>query len=78
MQRLRRHFGIEAVDDGPRLPEVVDPEEIGALAANLATADDAHLFGNNEFAIRAPALKIAAKAVEQHLARKKTATKAPA
>jgi hypothetical protein len=51
--------------------------EIGALAANLATTDDAHLFGRNEFTIRALALKIAAKAVEQHLARKKTDTKAP-
>jgi hypothetical protein len=52
--------------------------EIGALAANLATTDDAHLFGQNEFTIRALALKIAAKAVEQHLAQKKTDPKAPA
>jgi hypothetical protein len=51
--------------------------EINELAANLATTDDAHLFGANEFAIRALALKIAAKAVERHLARKKTDTKAP-
>jgi hypothetical protein len=56
--------------------EAVD-EEIGELAANLAATDDAHLFGDNEFKIRALAHKIAAKAVEQHLARKKTATKAP-
>ena len=46
--------------------------EIGELAANLATTDDAHLFGDNEFKIRALAHKIAAKAIEQHLARKKT------
>ena len=52
--------------------------EIGALAANLADTDDAHLFGDNEFKIRAIALKIAAKAYEQHLARKKTDTTAPA
>ena len=52
--------------------------EINELAANLATTDDAHLFGDNEFKIRALALKIAAKAFEQHLARKKTDTKAPA
>ena len=52
--------------------------EIGELAANLATTDDAHLFGENEFKIRAIAHKIAAKAIEQHLARKKTDTKAPA
>jgi hypothetical protein len=48
--------------------------EIGALAANLADTDDAHLFGDNEFKIRAIALKIAAKAYEQHLTRKKTDT----
>jgi hypothetical protein len=52
--------------------------ELDELAANLATTDDAHLFGDNEFRIRALAHKIAAKAVEQHLARKKTVTKAPA
>jgi hypothetical protein len=51
--------------------------EIGELAANLLTTDDAHLFGDNEFKIRALAHKIAAKAVERHLALKKTATKAP-
>jgi hypothetical protein len=57
--------------------EAVDAE-ISELAANLATTDDAHLFGDNEFKIRALAHKIAAKAFEQHLARKKTDTKAPA
>ena len=36
------------------------------------TTDDAHLFGQNEFRLRAIAHKIAAKAVEQHLAGKKT------
>lgn len=51
--------------------------EIEELAANLATSDDAHLFGANEFKLRAIALKIAAKAVERHLAGKKTATTAP-
>jgi hypothetical protein len=51
--------------------------EIGELAANLATTDDAHLFGDNEFQIRALAHKIAAKAIEQHLTRKKTDMKAP-
>ena len=57
--------------------EAVDAE-IGELAAHLATTDDAHLFGQNEFKIRALAHKIAAKAIEQHLARKKTATTGPA
>ena len=51
--------------------------EVNELAANLATTDDAHLFGANEFTIRAIAHRIAAKAVERHLAGKKTATKAP-
>src|SRR5512135_2792231 len=44
--------------------------EIGELAANLASTDDALLFGQNEFQIRALAHKSTAKAVEQHLARK--------
>jgi hypothetical protein len=57
--------------------EAVDAE-IGELAANLAQTDDAHLFGDNEFKIRALAQKIAAKAIEQHLTRKKTDMKAPA
>lgn len=51
--------------------------EIRELAENLATTDDAHLFGDNEFQIRAIAHKIAAKAVERHLAGKKTDTTAP-
>ncbi len=51
--------------------------EISELAANLADTDDAHLFGQNELKIRAIALKIAAKAYEQHLSRKKTDTTAP-
>jgi hypothetical protein len=49
--------------------EAIDAE-IGELAAHLATTDDAHLFGKNEFKIRTLAHKIAAKAIEQHLARK--------
>jgi len=57
--------------------EAVDAE-ITELAANLATTDDAHLFGENEFKLRAVALRIAAKAVEQRLAGKKTDTREPA
>jgi hypothetical protein len=59
------------------LHEAVDAE-IGELAANLLTTEDAHLFGDNEFKIRALAHKIAAKALERHLARKKTVTRGPA
>ena len=65
---------IEGLEQAIR--EAVEAE-IGELAANLATTDDAHLFGANEFTIRALAHKIAAKALEQHLTRKKTATRAP-
>jgi hypothetical protein len=50
--------------------EAIDAE-IGELAEDLATIDDAHLFGANEFKIRAIAHRIAAKAVERHLAGKK-------
>lgn len=57
--------------------EAIDTE-LNELATKLATTDDAHLFGDNEFKIRAIAHKIAAKAFEQHLARKKTDTKGPA
>ena len=52
--------------------------EIEELARNLVSTDDAHLFGANEFTIRDLAHRIASKAIEQHLARKKTATRAPA
>jgi hypothetical protein len=67
----------EIEDLAQAIREAVDAE-ISELAANLATTDDAHLFGDNEFQVRALAHKIAAKAFEQHLARKKTATKGPA
>jgi len=65
---------IEGLEQAIR--EAIDAE-IGELAADLATTDDAHLFGDNEFQIRALAHRIAAKALEQHLARTKTATKGP-
>jgi len=65
------------IDDLERAIHEAVEAEIGELAANLATTDAAHLFGKNEFQIRAIALKIAAKAYEQHLTRKKTDTTAP-
>jgi hypothetical protein len=65
------------IDDLARaIREAVDAE-IGELAANLATTDDADLFGDNEFKIRALAHRIAAKAIERHLAGKKTEMKGP-
>ena len=66
----------EIKDLARAIREAVDAE-VNELAADLATTDDAHLFGQNEFKIRAIAHRIAAKAVGQHLAGKKTATKAP-
>jgi hypothetical protein len=66
---------IEGLEKAIR--EAVDAE-ISELAAHLATTDDAHLFGANEFKIRAIAHRVAAKAIEQHLARKKTDTTGPA
>jgi hypothetical protein len=55
--------------------EAIDAE-IREPAEDLATTDDAHLFGDHEFKIRALAHRIAAKAVERHLAGRKTATTA--
>jgi hypothetical protein len=52
--------------------------EVEELASTLAHTDDQHLFGQNEFKLRDLAHKIAAKALEQRLAQKKTATKGPA
>jgi hypothetical protein len=66
----------EIKDLARAIREAVDAE-LNELAANLATTDDAHLFGQNEFTIRAIAHKIAAKAIEEHLAQKKMDTKAP-
>lgn len=66
----------EIKDLAQSIREAIDAE-INELAAHLASTDDAHLFGQNEFTIRALAHRIAAKAVERHLAGKKTATKAP-
>ena len=61
----------EIKDLAQSIRQAIDAE-ISELATHLASTDDAHLFGQNEFTIRAIAHKIAAKAVEQHLAGKKT------
>src|SRR5262245_30994911 len=61
----------EIEDLARAIREAVDAE-IDELATDLATTDDADLFGQNEFKIRAIAHKSAPKAVEQHLAGKKT------
>jgi hypothetical protein len=51
--------------------------EIDELARTLVATDDTHPFGPTEFHVRALAHQIAAKALTQHLARKKTATTGP-
>lgn len=48
------------------------------IARTLVGSTPATLFGDNEFEIRNIVLRVAAKAYEQHLAQKKTATKGPA
>lgn len=47
------------------------------IARTLVGSTPATLFGNNEFKIRNIILGVAAKAYEEHLAQKKTATKEP-
>jgi hypothetical protein len=51
--------------------------EIDELARTLVATDDTHPFGQTEFTVRELAHRIAAKALTQQLARKKTATSAP-
>ena len=53
-------------------------DEFDELARTLVSTEDQHLFGANEFKVRELAHKIAAKAFEQRLAQKKSATTAPA
>lgn len=51
--------------------------EVHAMVRTLQDTTPATLFGETEFKIRDLALRIAAKAYQQRLAQKKTATKAP-
>jgi hypothetical protein len=52
-------------------------EELLALARTLAATDEATLFGQTEFDVRALVHKIGAKAFQTFLAQKKTATAGP-
>jgi hypothetical protein len=56
----------------------VSEEELLEIARTLVAAEPADLFGATEFKIRALAHRIAAKAYEQRLAQKKSATTPPA
>jgi hypothetical protein len=53
-------------------------EDILDIARTLVATEDASLFGDTEFTIRATSHRIAAKAYRQHLEQKKTATTGPA
>jgi hypothetical protein len=53
-------------------------EDLLAIARDLVAADDASLFGDTELRVRDAVLRVAAKAYQQRLAQKKTATRAPA
>lgn len=68
---------LEAVRALAQAIREVTDTEIEELARTLLATADTHPFGQTEFTLRDLAHKIAAKALEQHLARKKTATKAP-
>lgn len=48
-----------------------------AIARLLVASDPASLFGDTEFQIRDRILGLAAKAYQQHLGQKKTATRGP-
>ena len=50
-------------------------QEVSSLARLLAGKDDKDLFGKTEFEVRDLVLKIGAKAYEERLREKKTATK---
>jgi hypothetical protein len=52
-------------------------QEFLQVARTLVGAKTATLFGATEFKIRDILLRVAAKAYEQHLAEKKTATRGP-
>ena len=53
-------------------------EDLLRIARDLIRCPDAALFGETEFRVRDAILRVAAKAYEQRLAQKKTATQAPA
>ena len=68
---------VRAKELAAAIAEVTE-EELLEMARTLLDADPASLFGQTEFKIRDLAHRIAAKAYEQRLAQKKSATKAPA
>ena len=57
-----------------RIRELAD-EEILQMARLLVGKPDREIFGDTEFELRDIVLKVGAKAIEEHLREKKTATK---
>jgi len=53
-------------------------EDLLAIARTLVATDTTSLFGTTEFKVRDIVLSVAAKAYQQHLEQKKTATREPA
>lgn len=53
-------------------------EDLLEVARTLVATSTSTLFGQTEFEVRDVVHRVAAKAYEQHLAQKKTATKGPA
>lgn len=56
-----------------RIRELAD-EEILQMARLLISKPDREIFGDTEFELRDMVLKVGAKAIEEHLRQKKTAT----
>jgi hypothetical protein len=73
---LSREQEAEAKQLEARIRGSID-QEIAALARLLVSKSDATLFGQAEFQVRDLLLRVGAKAYEEHLREKKTATKAP-
>jgi len=57
-----------------RIRELAD-DEILQMARLLVSKPDREIFGDTEFELRDIVLKVGAKAMEEHLRQKKTATK---
>jgi hypothetical protein len=70
-----QHAEVEALAQAIREATAA---ELDDLARTLVATADSHPFGATEFHVRALVHKIGAKALEQHLAQKKTATSGPA
>ena len=79
VQQLAQAIAEAASQEFEQLAEAIAEaasQEFLQLARTLVGSDSP--FGQTEFAVRDILLRVGAKVYEQHLAQKKTATKAPA